>query len=113
VHELALAQGIVDICRRQATAHSFHAVRRVRVEIGALSHVEPEALAQGFLAARSGTIAAAAELEILRIPGQAYCMKCSETVTLSCLSNGCPDCGSHQLLVTGGEEMRVKDMEVD
>jgi hydrogenase nickel incorporation protein HypA/HybF len=113
MHELALAQGIVDICQRQAMTHSFESVRRVRVEIGALSHVEPEALAQGFLAARSGTIAARAELEILRIAGEAYCVKCGETVTLTSLSDGCPDCGSHQLLVTGGEEMRVKDMEVD
>jgi hydrogenase nickel incorporation protein HypA/HybF len=39
-------------------------------------------------------------------------MPCSESVELSRLGDACPRCGSYQLQVTQGEEMRVKDIEV-
>jgi len=45
-------------------------------------------------------------------PGQAWCMACSQTVALAQLGAACPVCGGHQLAVTGGEEMRVKEIEL-
>jgi hydrogenase nickel incorporation protein HypA/HybF len=58
------------------------------------------------------TIAEGAVLEIDQPPGQAFCMGCSTTVTIPARGEPCPACGSHQLMVVGGDEMRVDELEV-
>jgi hydrogenase nickel incorporation protein HypA/HybF len=39
-------------------------------------------------------------------------MQCAATVALSELFGACPQCGTHQVQVTGGTELRVKEIEV-
>ncbi|GAH74778.1 unnamed protein product, partial [marine sediment metagenome] len=38
---------------------------------------------------------------------------CSESVEIKQRYEPCPSCGGYQLQVTGGEEMRVRELEVD
>jgi hydrogenase nickel incorporation protein HypA/HybF len=113
MHEAALAQGILDIVEEQAARTAFTRVRRVCVEIGRLSHVEPQALAFGFEAASRGTIAEGARLDIDQPPGRGHCMACGEVVSVAAHGDPCPECGSHQWLLIGGDEMRVRELEVD
>ena len=112
MHELALCRSIIDMLREQAESRGFRTVRTVRLAIGALSHVEPQALEFGFGVASRGTLAEGAALEIERPPGEAFCMACEATVPLAQRFDPCPRCGGHRLVVTGGEEMRVKELEV-
>jgi hydrogenase nickel incorporation protein HypA/HybF len=58
-------------------------------------------------------LADGARLEIIEVPGQAWCMQCMKTVVIKQRFDACHDCGSHQLQITGGEEMRIKELEVD
>jgi hydrogenase nickel incorporation protein HypA/HybF len=113
MHEVALAQGIVDIVESQAQAQAFRHVRRIHLSIGALAQVEPDALVFGFDSVSRGTVAAGAELRIERPAGQGSCMGCGSAVTLQQRGDACPSCASFQILVTGGEELRVVDLEVD
>ena len=113
MHELALSQGIIDVIRDQSAAQGFTRVKTVRLVIGALSHVEPEAIAFGFDAVSRGTVAEGAALDIERPPGEAFCLGCEKPVPLAERSDPCPHCGGHQLVVTGGEELRVKELEVE
>jgi hydrogenase nickel incorporation protein HypA/HybF len=39
-------------------------------------------------------------------------MRCCETVPLTARGDACPRCGSYQLQVSAGEELRVKELEV-
>lgn len=112
MHEMALAESIVEIVERTAAANGGGRVSAVRLEIGALSHVEVEALRFCFDAVTRGGAAEGARLELDSPPGQAWCMPCGKTVPLARLGDACPLCGSHQLQVTRGEEMRVKDIEL-
>jgi hydrogenase nickel incorporation protein HypA/HybF len=112
MHEMSLAQSIVEIVERTAAANGGGQVSAVRLEIGALSHVEVEALRFCFDAVTRGGAAEGARLELDSPPGQAWCMPCGATVPLARLGDACPHCGSHQLQVTQGEEMRVKDIEL-
>lgn len=112
MHEMALAEGIVQIVESAARANDAQAVRAVWLELGALSHVEQEALRFSFDVVTRGTVAAGARLEVLTTPGLAWCMPCGESVGLARLGDPCPKCGSHQLQVTQGEEMRVKEIEI-
>lgn len=112
MHEMSLAEGIVQIVESTARANDARAVRSVWLELGALSHVEHEALRFSFDVVKHGTVARDARLEIATTPGRAWCMPCGESVDLARLGDACPRCGSHQLQVTQGEEMRVKEIEI-
>jgi hydrogenase nickel incorporation protein HypA/HybF len=112
VHEMALAESMLQIVEDAARKNGATRVTAVRLELGALSHVEREALHFCFDAVTKGGVANGARLEIDSTPGAAWCMPCSERVPLAQLGDPCPRCGGWQLTVVAGEEMRVKDIEI-
>ncbi len=109
---MALAAGALEIIEATAHRNGVARVRAVWLEIGALSHVEPEAMRFCFDVVTRGGLADRARLEIAITPGAAWCMPCGETVLLPALGAPCPRCGSYQLTVAQGEAMRVKEIEV-
>jgi hydrogenase nickel incorporation protein HypA/HybF len=113
MHELSLCEGIIDAVTRQARQQGFGRVRRVWLEIGALANVELEALRFAFEIVRRDTMAAEAELDIITLPGRAWCLDCAEPVAVNQYFDPCPRCGGYQWRLTGGNEMRIKEMEVE
>ena len=97
MHELALAQSIVDIVAGEARAQGFARVTRIRLAIGSLAIVEPDALAFGFDAVSRGTAAEGAVLDVDRPPGTGFCAQCGAQVEMSQRGDACPACGSHQV----------------
>jgi len=112
MHEMSLMQSVVSILEEEAARQNFTQVKAVWLEIGKLSHVEPEALRFCFDVVIKDTVADGARLEIVEIPGQAWCMNCSKPVEVAERFDACPDCGGYQLQMTGGDEMRIKELEV-
>jgi hydrogenase nickel incorporation protein HypA/HybF len=108
MHELGLMQHIVETCGAEARGAK---VERITIEVGALSGVMPEALAFCFEVCIEGTPLAGSRLEIVRLPGRARCRGCGAGFELNDLLQGC-GCGSYDLEVTAGEELRIKQMEV-
>jgi hydrogenase nickel incorporation protein HypA/HybF len=113
MHEMSLAEGVLQLIEDSAKTQDFSRVKTVWLEIGQLAGVEVEAMKFCFDAVVRDSIAQNAQLEIIEIPGQAWCMECSEVVQVHALYDECPKCGGHQLQVTGGNEMRVKEHEVE
>ncbi|RME16071.1 MAG: hydrogenase maturation nickel metallochaperone HypA [Alphaproteobacteria bacterium] len=112
MHEMALAESVVSIAEREARRAGAERITSVRLEIGALSHVVPEAMRFAFSAVSRGSLAEGARLDILRVPGRAWCHDCGREIEISALGDACPACGGYSVQVTGGQEMRVKDLEV-
>ncbi len=112
MHEMSLAEGILQIVEDTARANAAAQVRAVLLEIGALSHVEEQSLRFCFDAVTRGTVADGARLDVMATPGRAWCMPCGESVALTRLGEACPFCGGYQLQVTQGDEMKVKEIEV-
>lgn len=113
MHEMSLAEGVLRIVENAARDQGFTRVSAVRLEIGQLSSVEPEALRFCFEAVVRGSLAEGATLEILDVPGAGWCMPCAQTVPLAALYDSCPRCGGYQVQPTAGTEMRVKDLTVE
>ena len=113
MHEMSLAQGVIDIVEDAARREGFRHVRTVRLEIGRLSSVEPEAMRFCFDLVAKASLAEGARLEIIDTPGSAWCMHCSASASIAAVGDACPQCGSYQLQITGGTEMRVRDLEVE
>lgn len=113
MHEMALCEGILEIVEQEVRKGAFARVKTVFVEIGTLSHVAPEALRFCFEAVTARSVAQGAALEIIERNGTAWCLGCSQSVEINQRHQPCPSCGSYQLQVTGGDEMRVKELEVE
>ncbi|MGX5845128.1 hydrogenase maturation nickel metallochaperone HypA [Mesorhizobium sp. ArgA1] len=112
MHELALCESIRSVIESEARKQGFSVVKRVHLEIGVLSGVEADALRFGFDVAMAGSIAQHARLEIDEPLGEAWCMPCSASVEITARYDPCPACGSHQLQVTGGTDMKILELEV-
>ena len=113
MHEMALAEGVLQLIEDAAQRENFVRVKTIWLEIGQLSSVEPEALAFCFDAVTRGSIAEGARLEFVSVPGSGWCLHCAASVAMTELYAPCPQCGGYQLQVSGGTEMRVKELEVD
>ncbi len=109
---MSLAEGVLQVIEDAARAQEFSRVTAVWLEIGQLSGVEVEAMKFCFDAVVRDSLAEGARLEIIATPGSGWCMQCSKSVPMTEVFGECPDCGSHQMQVTGGTEMRVKELEV-
>ena len=113
MHEMSLAEGVLQLVEDTAKRESARRVKLVVLEIGRMSSVQPEALRFCFDAVTRGSLAEGAVLEIVDVPGAGWCMQCAATVPMSELYGACPTCGSHQVQPTGGTEMRVKEIEIE
>jgi len=110
MHELALADAAVAICRRHADGRP---VARVGVEVGALRQVVPDAFRFAFELLAEGTELAGAELEIVQVPTRVACRACDEETELATLPLACPRCGWPDIDVVAGEECHVAWLEID
>lgn len=112
MHEMSLAEGIRSVIEDQARAHGFARVTVVRLEIGRFAGVEKPALDFAFDVVMRGSPAEGARLEMIDLPGRALCYDCEKTVDIDDRLAPCPLCGGGRLMPDGGDEMRIKDMEV-
>jgi hydrogenase nickel incorporation protein HypA/HybF len=108
MHEMALTQSVVDaVCEHAAGRH----VHSVTVEVGALCAVVPDAMQFCFDLATEGTVADGARLDLNVQPGSARCRSCGANFDLPDLILLCP-CGSADVEVLAGRDLRILSMEV-
>jgi hydrogenase nickel incorporation protein HypA/HybF len=108
MHELGITRSVIAACSERAAGAR---VARVTLEIGRLTCVSPDALRFCYDLCAEGTSLAGSRLEIIRIPGRARCRACDAEVVLDDLLTPCA-CGSHDLEIRAGEELRIKEMEL-
>ncbi len=113
MHEMSLCEGILGVLQEQSRVQNFRRVRTVFLEIGALAGVEIDAMRFSFDVVMQGTLADQARLEISQVPGGAWCLDCGQQVNITQLYDECPLCGSFQLQVSDGQQMRIKELEVE
>ncbi len=112
MHEMALAESMLEIVENTARNNGATRVTAVCLELGALSHVEPEALRFCFDAVTRGGLAERRGARDRDDAGRGVVHAVRRAVPLAQLGDACPRCGSYQLTVVQGEEMRVKEIEI-
>ncbi len=110
MHELSITQGVVDICESHAAGRR---VISVTLEIGDLSGVIPDAVEFCFEACTRDTALEGAKLIIDLVPARGSCADCSAEFPVKAYYEPCPACGSFRVTIISGEELRVKELEVD
>jgi hydrogenase nickel incorporation protein HypA/HybF len=109
MHELALAEAIVETVRRHAAGRE---VARVAVRIGHLRQVVPDALTFSWEMLTAGTVLAECRLEIDHVPAVIVCHECGTTATLDLPILMCPSCETANVALVSGEEFLVSTMDV-
>lgn len=113
MHEMSLAEGVLQIVEEQARRQSFARVTAIVLEVGQLANVEVDALRFALDVVLRDSVAAGARIEVEELPGQALCLECDAQVRVPALYEACPQCGGYRLKVTGGTELRVKELAVE
>lgn len=110
MHELSLCQAIAGVVKPHAAGRP---VRVVRLQVGALRQVVPDALTFCWSLVREFEDMDDAHLELEWVPAQVLCRSCgAESQIASRFSVACPGCGSADVQVTHGEEFMVTSIEV-
>jgi hydrogenase nickel incorporation protein HypA/HybF len=107
MHELAIAESVVTSVLERTDAH----VNVVRLRVGQLSGVIPDALTFCFEIATQGTHLEGALLEIEEQRGRARCRSCDQEFLLDDAFLLCP-CGSADVELLAGRDLSVTSVEV-
>ena len=107
MHEFGLCEDIVAAVERHAAGRT---VVRVRVRVGRLHHVHPEAFEQSFALAAAGGVAESATAELVLLPVRAHCRECDEDAESDEQIIACPACGSFEIDLTGGDELMLESL---
>jgi len=108
MHEMAITQSVVDAVCEHAAGRRVHSVR---VQVGALCGVVPDAMEFCFGLASEGTVADGASLNLDIQPASAHCRTCNDEFAMSDLILLCP-CGSADVEVLAGRDLKILSMEV-
>ncbi|MDX5962573.1 hydrogenase maturation nickel metallochaperone HypA [Rhodococcus opacus] len=108
MHELSITQSVVDAVCKHALGRP---VRSIRLEVGQISGVEVDAMEFCFELVARGTAAEGARLECDQPQGRAYCRGCDFNFATDDLILLC-SCGSADVEITAGRDLRIISMEV-
>jgi len=112
MHELSICQSLLSQVAEIAGNHGANAVERIVIEVGPLSGVEPELLAQAFAIARYGSCAAHAALSIERTAVTIRCAACGAHSRTAPNRLLCGVCGGYRTRVIAGDELRLRRVEL-
>jgi hydrogenase nickel incorporation protein HypA/HybF len=110
MHELSIAQAVVDVVERHAAGRR---VLAVEVKVGQLRQVVPDSLEFAFGLIVSGTPLEGAELRIEQVAAAGVCRQCGTRSSFDWFPLACQGCGSLDIELVEGEELLVDALELD
>src|SRR5208283_1999896 len=112
MHEYSIMQSAISQVLREARQAGATRVHEIRLRVGALSGVVPDALRFAFEAVTDGTCAQGAVLTIEEVPARFWCAACRREFVSANLYSECPDCHNPSGELRAGREMELSSMEV-
>ncbi len=113
MHEMSVTRSMLEIARREMEANGITKLTRLKVRVGELTAVEPEALRFCFGVAIKGTPFEGASLEIEEVPLSGKCLNCSTVFRVTAFENRCPKCSSACIERVAGSELDIISLEGD
>jgi len=111
MHELAIAENLVNIVKDVADGEKLSKVTKVTVCFGTMVQVVPDLFETAFRAAVDGTLACDALLDIETIPLRLRCNACNTVSEPDEYCFLCSKCGSADIEIETGRELFVKSIE--
>ncbi len=113
MHELSITYNLLRTIEREAQRQKFERVSEIKLQVGKLSCIEPEALEFCFRATAKGTPAEGAELKIELVPGRGRCRNCHHIYEIEQFGEPCPECGAFGPELLSGSGIKIKYLSVE
>ncbi len=113
MHEVGLMQDALRIALDRARKEKAARIRTLRMRVGVLSGVVPDALSFAFECLRRGTPAAGGTLEIESVPAVCWCASCRTEFTAPDPGFECPACGTTAAELRSGREIEVASIDLE
>jgi hydrogenase nickel incorporation protein HypA/HybF len=113
VHELSIAQSIVDSAREHASLHGGRRVLRIGLRLGEISGVAVEALEFCFALTIKDTDLDGATLDLEYVPVRYRCSACQHEFHPVEFLADCPACGSAGASMVAGDELALSFLELE
>jgi hydrogenase nickel incorporation protein HypA/HybF len=113
MHELAIAQAILERAQAASERNGGGRVTRIGLRIGAISGVEPDALSFGIEALVKGTPLEGVALEIDQPKRKLRCGACAHEFEPEGFAVACPACGNLASDCVAGRELDVTFFEIE
>ncbi|MBI3585931.1 MAG: hydrogenase maturation nickel metallochaperone HypA [Ignavibacteriales bacterium] len=113
MHELSIAQNIVEIIRKQVPEKELPDVSLVRLQIGDLAGIVCDSLEFCYGVITTNTVLQNSKLEIDRIPARVFCRTCQTVSSTEPSFLVCPACGSGNVKLESGTELQVSEIELN
>lgn len=112
MHEMSIAQSLIQIIREEMMRHNLERLKSVRLHIGQLSAVVPESLDFCFTVMTEGTALEGTRLIMDIVPLKGSCKDCGSRFEMENYVFECPVCGSKRVDLVAGQELQLSEMEV-
>jgi hydrogenase nickel incorporation protein HypA/HybF len=112
MHELSVAQNIVEIIQQHVPESEWARVEKIRLKIGASAGIVPESLKFSFQAITADTALRHARLNIESLPFRIHCQSCDTTAENDAGLALCLHCGSADTKILSGSELDITEIEV-
>ena len=114
MHEASIVQSLLELAEDYCKLNNYTKIKSMKIRVGALSGVMPEAMDFAYEAMKPGTMAEDASLIIETVIAQGVCSECAKVFEVDGpYMLECPECGSFGFTVTKGRELELSEMEVD
>jgi hydrogenase nickel incorporation protein HypA/HybF len=113
MHELSLAQNLLEIVCRTAEENALEKVTVVSVVGGELGGIVLDALQFGFEVSSRGTVAQGAKLLYRELPALIRCSSCNHEFSWKTYGYSCPQCSQMGGEMFQGNEFYVEYIEGD
>ena len=112
MHELKLAQNILEIIHETVPMHKLCSVDSVELNIGLLSNVMNDSLLSCFETITENTSLSSVKLIINSMPVKIKCMGCGKITEENDFIFSCPFCSGNNIEVIGGDELLVSGIKM-
>lgn len=109
MHELSIAESLIDLVRQNTPADA--AVDAVRVVAGPMRGIEPDAMQWAWQAATQGGELDGARLDLELLSWRLRCPQCGRAYTADDMFAACT-CGCDYPEFSGGDELTLMSIEV-
>jgi hydrogenase nickel incorporation protein HypA/HybF len=113
MHELSIANEIINIANQYIPAGNKSDILSVKVEIGKLSNILADSLEFCYEVLVGDTKLKGSKLIIEEIPVTVVCEDCGETTIIENVIFQCKYCESTKVKLVTGNELKVTELEIN
>ena len=113
MHELSLAEEVINLAEREAEKAMARSILEITIEIGYLSGVEADAFESALGLLVKDSVLDKTLINVIRIPGKGKCISCNYEFEMDQRMAACPKCLAFPSEVNGGREFRVLSLVIE